>query len=105
MKEKDEGQESYLRFVLEGNGLGNNVWRSVESSNIESVIWIQNSQRSKWGTLGIKFKLKRKSPGTWVYLYKNVEKEVFESLLSAESKGVYFNENIKDKYQTSKTLL
>lgn len=105
MKKGNENFESHLRSVLEGNGLGDDVWKAVESSNIESVIWVQNSQRSKWGTLGIKFKVKRKSPGNWVYLYKNVERDVFDSFLLAESKGKFFTENIRDNYQTSKILL
>ena len=33
------------------------------------------------------------------YRYLNVPKSVFDSLLAAPSKGTYFNQRIKDKYQ------
>jgi hypothetical protein len=37
-----------------------------------------------------------------VYDYKDVPKEVYDALKSSGSKGVYFNQHIKDKYQFEK---
>ena len=39
------------------------------------------------------------------YKYDNVEKSVYESLLSSDSKGRFMNENIKGKYNYSKVIL
>lgn len=36
------------------------------------------------------------------YKYENVDKSVYESLLSSESKGRFMNENIKGKYNYSR---
>lgn len=33
-----------------------------------------------------------------VYTYSNVPKSIYDSLLSAESKGKFFHANIKDKF-------
>ena len=39
-----------------------------------------------------------------IYAYKNVPNSVFEGLMNAKSKGKYFHENIKNKYNSTKTL-
>lgn len=36
------------------------------------------------------------------YVYKDVPKEVFDSLLAAESAGKYFHAHVKNKYETEK---
>ena len=36
------------------------------------------------------------------YKYENVDKSVYESLISSESKGKFMNENIKGKYNYSR---
>jgi hypothetical protein len=36
------------------------------------------------------------------YKYENVDKSVYESLLSSDSKGRFMNENIKGKYNYSR---
>ena len=36
------------------------------------------------------------------YKYENVDKSVYESLLTSESKGRFMNENIKGKYNYSR---
>jgi hypothetical protein len=36
------------------------------------------------------------------YKYENVDKSVYESLISSESKGRFMNENIKGKYNYSR---
>jgi hypothetical protein len=36
------------------------------------------------------------------YKYENVDKSVYESLLSSESKGRFMNENIKGRYNYSR---
>ena len=60
----------------------------VKSSNIISV-----------GHDGTNLYVNYKS-GT--YKYDNVDKSVYESLLSSESKGRFMNENIKGKYNYSR---
>lgn len=60
----------------------------VKSSNIISV-----------GHDGTNLYVNYKS-GT--YKYENVDKSVYESLLSSESKGRFMNENIKGKYNYSR---
>lgn len=59
----------------------------VSSSNLVSVGYDPNSE-----TLEIEFK------GGTIYRYFNVPSFVHEQLMSANSHGVYFNANIKDKY-------
>ncbi len=56
----------------------------VQSSNIISI-----------GHDGTNLYVNYKS-GT--YVYENVDKSVYESLLSSDSKGRFMNENIKGKY-------
>ena len=62
----------------------NITFTPVQSSNIISV-----------GHDGTNLYVNYKS-GT--YRYDNVDKSVYESLLSSESKGRFMNENIKGKY-------
>ena len=63
----------------------NNItFTPVQSSNIISV-----------GHDGTNLYVNYKS-GT--YKYENVDKSVYESLISSESKGRFMNENIKGKY-------
>jgi hypothetical protein len=60
----------------------------VQSSNIISI-----------GHDGTNLYVNYKS-GT--YKYENVDKSVYESLLSSDSKGRFMNENIKGKYNYSR---
>jgi hypothetical protein len=60
----------------------------VQSSNIISI-----------GHDGTNLYVNYKS-GT--YKYENVDKSVYESLISSESKGRFMNENIKGKYTYSR---
>lgn len=60
----------------------------VKSSNIISV-----------GHDGTNLYVNYKS-GT--YKYENVERSVYESLLTSDSKGKFMNENIKGKYNYSR---
>lgn len=70
------------------------VLAKIESSNIESFGYeVQNS------LLGISFK----SGG--LYFYFGVPKNIFEALQQANSKGSYFSQNIKDRYQFTKVEL
>ena len=62
----------------------NITFTPVQSSNIISV-----------GHDGTNLYVNYKS-GT--YKYENVDKSVYESLISSESKGRFMNENIKGKY-------
>lgn len=34
-----------------------------------------------------------------IYQYRNVPREVFEQLMRADSKGAYFQENIRDEFE------
>ncbi|WP_370620259.1 KTSC domain-containing protein [Pantoea ananatis] len=63
----------------------------VTSSNIASIGYEENSL-----TLEIEF-IK-----SGVYEYSDVPPHVYSELRSAPSIGVYFNENIKNKYPTTK---
>jgi hypothetical protein len=60
----------------------------VNSSNVQEVGYSDNN-------LYVKYK-----SGT--YKYENVDKSVYESLLTSESKGKFMNENIKGKYNYSR---
>jgi hypothetical protein len=62
---------------------------SVKSSNIDSIGY-EN------GILEIAF------VGGSVYQYLNAPNMVYEGLMHAPSKGAYFYEYMKDKYQTIK---
>ncbi len=61
----------------------------VQSSNLRSV-----GYESDTNTLEIEFN----SGG--IYQYFGVPESVYSGLMSASSKGSYFHENIKDKYET-----
>ena len=60
---------------------------AVISSNLKSV-----GYDSGTSTLEVEFKKGR------IYQYQNVPQEKYSSLLDADSKGRYFNKNIKDLY-------
>lgn len=60
----------------------------VESSNIEAIGYIQETQE-----LYVQF-IK-----SGVYIYYDVEEWVFQEFLQADSKGKYLNANIKGMYQ------
>lgn len=60
----------------------------VKSSNIIAVGWEND-------------KLYVEYPGG-IYTYNNVSKDLYEKLLSAESKGHFLNEEIKGRYAFSK---
>ena len=68
----------------------NIIFKSVESSNIESVGYDDTTS-----SMYVKYK-----SGT--YKYDGVEKSVFESLLTSTSKGKFMNENIKGQYNYSR---
>ena len=68
----------------------NIIFKSVESSNIESVGYDDTTS-----SMYVKYK-----SGT--YKYDGVDKSVFESLLTSTSKGKFMNENIKGQYNYSK---
>lgn len=63
----------------------------VTSSNIESI-----GYEDKKNLLEVIFKSRA------VYLYSNVPETVFKEFLSSQSKGTYFQKNIKDKYPTQR---
>jgi len=63
----------------------------VTSSNLSSVGYDQNSQ-----TLEIEFNYGA------VYQYFDVSQSEHEGLMNADSKGTYFNSNIKGRYSYAK---
>lgn len=66
-------------------------WESVESSNLAYIGYDEERQ-----DLQIQFR-----SGAW-YAYSNVPDEIYEGLMNADSKGQYFNENIKGKFEYQK---
>lgn len=62
---------------------------SVSSSNIRSIGYEANALEVAFHNGG-------------VYQYANVPKSVYQSFMSAGSKGSFFQQNIKDVYPTSK---
>lgn len=62
------------------------LFENVESSTINSIAYEPNE-------LYVKF-----TSGS-VYKYKDVSKELFESLKAADSKGKFFGANIKNKFE------
>ena len=69
-------------------------WQAVESSQIAEVGYDHTS-----GTLGIRFKPTRKQQEAGQagseYHYTNVSPEMHQELITADSVGKYFGENIK----------
>ncbi len=64
---------------------------AVESSNLASVGYDEKSK-----TLEIQFN------HGGIYEYYDVEKEIYEALMNAESHGRYFYYNIRDDYDYSR---
>lgn len=70
-------------------------WQTVESSQIAEV-----GYDAATSTLGIRFHPGKKSPAS-EYLYDNVQPELHQALVTADSVGSFFGQNIKpfaDKY-------
>lgn len=61
--------------------------QSVESSNLASVGYDESTR-----TLEIEFKYGA------IYQYREVDKEVYDELMLANSKGSYFNSSIRGAY-------
>jgi hypothetical protein len=61
---------------------------TVNSTNIDSVGYNADTQ-----TLTVKFKVSGQ-----VYEYLNVPQTLYESLMTAESKGKYINDNIRSQF-------
>ncbi len=67
------------------------IWTEVESSNIAAIAYIKEA-----GQLMVQF-----SSGS-VYAYSDVPEQVYQDFLDASSKGKFFAEHIKGKYETEK---
>jgi hypothetical protein len=61
---------------------------TVNSTNIDSVGYNADTQ-----TLTVKFKVSGQ-----IYEYLNVPQTLYESLMTAESKGKYINDNIRSQF-------
>jgi hypothetical protein len=61
---------------------------TVNSTNIDSVGYNADTQ-----TLTVKFKVSGQT-----YEYLNVPQRLYESLMTAESKGKYINNNIRSQF-------
>lgn len=72
-------------------------WIDVQSSNIEAIRYNAKSQ-----SLDIRF---YSSKDHSFYSYEGVPQFVFEGFMSAESKGRYFHDCIREDFKTSKQLL
>jgi len=72
----------------------------IKSSNIEQVGFEENVKISfnqePMNVLRVVFN------SGYTYDYYKVPKEIYESLLEAESAGMYFHKNIKNKYAYEK---
>jgi hypothetical protein len=64
------------------------IRKTVVSSHLAKVAYDKKTEE-----LEITFRNGR------VYLYYEVPKDTFDELINAESKGRYFNHNIRDDYQ------
>ena len=67
-------------------------WREMSSSAIARVAYDETSS-----TLNVEFE-----SGT-IYEYFDVPRNIYEELLSAESAGSYFAQNIRDVYRFDRT--
>lgn len=67
-------------------------FESVQSSNILSVGYDESTKN-----LYVNYK-------SGIYKYENVEKSVYESLMSSESKGRFMNEKVKGTYQYTRLV-
>lgn len=85
---------NYIRWCMEGNSTFHK-WVSVESSNLDQVMWIEKGRSSPWGALCVKFKTKGNKPPV-AYIYTRVSEETYNEMLRADSIGKYFIENIRD---------
>lgn len=66
-------------------------WIEVESSNIAAIAYIKEGKQ-----LMVQF-----NNGA-VYAYSDVPEDVYQEFQDATSKGRFFAEHIKDKYETEK---
>lgn len=71
-------------------------WTEVQSSNIESVLFIKGNRSN--GRLFVKFK------NNTTYFYEEVPKILVKSMLKSESVGKFFNANIKNNYACYKIV-
>lgn len=72
----------------------------IESSTIESIRWDASALR-----LEVTFKIRPNQTSKSVYVYSNIDLEVINNFLGADSKGRFFHNNIKtkpDKYPCQK---
>jgi len=68
-----------------------------ESSNIRSIGW------SPMGNvLRVQFKAKKEGTADSIYDYEDFPREKFDEFLRAPSKGIWFQSNVRGKYQTRK---
>jgi hypothetical protein len=79
-------------LASEAPAAADQVMQDVESSMIKEVGYDAATQ-----IMTIKFE---KNDAT--YQYKGVSEDVYKALMAAESKGKYFLENIKGKFETVK---
>lgn len=75
------------------------VWTDVESSNVNQVAFHEHTN-----TLCVRFK------GGGLYTYKDVDHEIYVSMVHAASVGAYLNEVVKpnyayERYYSDKELL
>ena len=87
MTTTEKGQIAAELFADEETGI---VWQPVESSQIAEIGYDANT-----ATLGIRFKAGKRSAAS-EYHYANVPVGTHHALMTAESVGTYFGQNIKN---------
>lgn len=71
------------------------TWKEVDSSMIQDIVYMESNGI---GTLAVKFRA-----GSF-YLYRDVTRQAVSSLLTADSVGKAFSDNIKEKFKYSKVM-
>ena len=69
------------------------IYYEVASSNVQEVGYDRDD-----GSLYVRFLPKGNSPGS-LYIYKNVEPEIFSEFLDSDSKGRYVWQYLRDRYE------
>jgi len=82
--------DRYRPMVAPGTAIP--YWATERSGRLVSSALTDAHYDPKTRSLDLRFVTARR------YRYFNVPPEIYEGLLSADSKGVFFNANIRDKY-------
>ena len=70
-------------------------FKNVKSSNLKSIAYQANIQELKVVFI---------NAPNWIYVYSLVPLAIYTKLKNSPSKGMYFNEHIKNEYQFRKIV-